>query len=606
MEPRRFCPVPRMRPMHSSLGFLRRRAPFIVSLAFLAACQDAPVAPNLRPRAASADVSAAGTFVVVNTANDGAGSLRQALSDAEAAPGADVVTFAIPETDPGCTGGTCTITLTSALFIRWGEVTVDGTGSRIVVSGNDVAEVLVISTNRAFPAAVSLKFLTLQDGRTTRTLTVSGGCIANYAGILRLDHVTVRSCFAEETGGGIYSEGQLELESSIVADNYAAYGGGIAADALTMNKSSVERNTSEGGAALTIGRNATMIADSRIVDNSTNEFEITQVAGGVAVGELAVVTMVRTLVSGNSISMSIFVQGARAGGIWNSGNLTMINSTISGNVANDGPGMFGGLYNSGTLRLSHVTVAGNVGPVTAIGSDAVAGAVRLSHSIVDGGAGPACAGAMTDDGYNIDRGTTCGFGAATSRSNTDALLGSLADNGGQSFTHKLLTGSPALNAIPVGTNGCGTAGETDQRGTGFARFVGFGCDIGAYEHQVPLPVFGGFLSPVKAGIVNQLNAGRVLPVNFKLGGDFGLTPFVTGYPMVTVTSCPASSVARYNIPSSSTTTGVKASKLNYNALTGQYTYLWVTEKNWEGSCRRLTFRFTGENVAYSLDVEFVR
>jgi len=65
-------------------------------------------------------------------------------------------------------------------------------------------------------------------------------------------------------------------------------------------------------------------------------------------------------------------------------------------------------------------------------------------------------------------------------------------------------------------------------------------------------------------------------------------------------------VARYNIPSSSTTTGVKASKLNYNALTGQYTYLWVTEKNWEGSCRRLTFRFTGENVAYSLDVEFVR
>jgi hypothetical protein len=52
-----------------------------------------------------------------------------------------------------------------------------------------------------------------------------------------------------------------------------------------------------------IGRNAT-IADSRIVDNSTNE-EITQVAGGVAVYEPAVVTMVRTLVSGNSISMSI-------------------------------------------------------------------------------------------------------------------------------------------------------------------------------------------------------------------------------------------------------------------------------------------------------------
>jgi len=186
----------------------------------------------------------------------------------------------------------------------------------------------------------------------------------------------------------------------------------------------------------------------------------------------------------------------------------------------------------------------------------------------------------------------CGKTAATG-------IATLASNGGLTQTVALASDSNAIDAASE----CPISG-TDQRGT--ARPQGKGCDIGAYEHQVPLPVFSGFLSPVKAGIVNQLNAGRVLPVNFKLGGDFGLTPFVTGYPMVTVTSCPASSVARYNIPSSSTTTGVKASKLNYNALTGQYTYLWVTEKNWEGSCRRLTFRFTGENVAYSLDVEFVR
>jgi hypothetical protein len=57
---------------------------------------------------------------------------------------------------------------------------------------------------------------------------------------------------------------------------------------------------------------------------------------------------------------------------------------------------------------------------------------------------------------------------------------------------------------------------------------------------------------------------------------------------------------------SSTTTGVKASKLNYNALTGQYTYLWVTDKSWAGTCRRLTLRFTDENIDRVLDVEFVR
>ena len=51
---------------------------------------------------------------------------------------------------------------------------------------------------------------------------------------------------------------------------------------------------------------------------------------------------------------------------------------------------------------------------------------------------------------------------------------------------------------------------------------------------------------------------------------------------------------------------MKASKLNYNALTGQYTYLWVTDKSWAGTCRRLTLRFTDENIDRVLDVEFVR
>ena len=81
---------------------------------------------------------------------------------------------------------------------------------------------------------------------------------------------------------------------------------------------------------------------------------------------------------------------------------------------------------------------------------------------------------------------------------------------------------------------------------------------------------------------------------------------MTSYPTVTVTPCPAASVALYKIALSSTTTGVKASKLNYNALTGQYTYLCVTDKSWAGSCRRLTLRFADENIDHVLDVEFVR
>jgi len=60
---------------------------------------------------------------------------------------------------------------------------------------------------------------------------------------------------------------------------------------------------------------------------------------------------------------------------------------------------------------------------------------------------------------------------------TNPLLGPLQNNGGQTQTHALLTGSPAIDA---GTNtGCPT---TDQRG--IARPQGATCDIGAFEFGV--------------------------------------------------------------------------------------------------------------------------
>jgi hypothetical protein len=61
----------------------------------------------------------------------------------------------------------------------------------------------------------------------------------------------------------------------------------------------------------------------------------------------------------------------------------------------------------------------------------------------------------------------------------------LANNGGPTKTVALLRGSPALNAIPKGENGCATATDriaTDQRGV--ARPQGPACDIGAFEKKV--------------------------------------------------------------------------------------------------------------------------
>jgi len=70
--------------------------------------------------AANGPAHAAATFTVTNTNDSGAGSLRQAILDANAAPGADTVRFAVPG------GGIKTISPTSELPTITEALTVDG------------------------------------------------------------------------------------------------------------------------------------------------------------------------------------------------------------------------------------------------------------------------------------------------------------------------------------------------------------------------------------------------------------------------------------------------------------------------------------------------
>ena len=67
-------------------------------------------------------------FTVKNTNNSGAGSLRQAILDANAAAGADNIVFNIPTSDPDCnaTAKVCTITPASFLPAITQTVTIDG------------------------------------------------------------------------------------------------------------------------------------------------------------------------------------------------------------------------------------------------------------------------------------------------------------------------------------------------------------------------------------------------------------------------------------------------------------------------------------------------
>jgi hypothetical protein len=65
--------------------------------------------------------------------------------------------------------------------------------------------------------------------------------------------------------------------------------------------------------------------------------------------------------------------------------------------------------------------------------------------------------------------------------NTDPMLGPLQDNGGPTFTHALLPGSPAIDA---GDPSFAPPPSFDQRGPGFDRVSGSRIDIGSFEVQV--------------------------------------------------------------------------------------------------------------------------
>src|SRR5207253_2073140 len=90
-------------------------------------------------------------------------------------------------------------------------------------------------------------------------------------------------------------------------------------------------------------------------------------------------------------------------------------------------------------------------------------------------------GTVTSHGYNISTDNGGGFLTGPGdQINTNPILGPLQDNGGPTFTHELLTGSPAIDA---GDPNFTPPPFYDQRGIGFDRVINGRIDIGSFEVQ---------------------------------------------------------------------------------------------------------------------------
>jgi CSLREA domain-containing protein len=190
-------------------------------------------------------------------------------------------------------------------------------------------------------------------------------------------------------------------------------------------------------------------------------------------------TVRNSTLSGNRASAT---DSSSGGGIYNtdSGTLTVNNSTLSGNSSRCAGG---GIYNAGTLTVSNSTLSDNFAVICGggggISNNSLNSTATLKNTIVaNSSIGGNCAGTITNGGYNLDSGTSCGFTTENnSLSSTDPMLGVLTGNGGPTATHALLEGSPAID------KGNSFGATTDQRGV--ARQQGAAPDIGSFELEKP-------------------------------------------------------------------------------------------------------------------------
>ncbi|MBX7105629.1 MAG: right-handed parallel beta-helix repeat-containing protein, partial [Gemmataceae bacterium] len=487
-------------------------------------------------------VEAPTAFVVTNANNSGAGSLRQAVLDANDFVGADTINF-----DPVAFVSPQTITLTGTGLGISEAVAIVGPGpTRATISGGNAVQI-INATATLDNTVVSISGLTFTQGKSA----AGGGAIAAQGQSLVLDNCVFTNNFATSGGGAILTG----LGNS--------YDGGLTAnDCVFINNSTVQR----GGAIFAPG--GSLLALNRCTLSGN------QATSGGAIYGFTNFTLDYSTVSGNQASG--IAGGGIGGGIYISLNYfsplgAIRNSTISGNKAQtDGGGLHMGV-SPGMMLVQNSTIVNNTantkgggiirnsGPTLNVVSsivsnnqgtngpdiyDPFAGSVSVTFSAIGNA-----------QGFTLNGNNNLPFG-------TNLLLGPLANNGGPTQTHRPLVGSPLIdsssNIVVFGT---------DQRGV--SRSLGKGTDIGAVETAYELVVtnsLGDGLGSLRQCVSDANNDAGINTITFdplafatpqsirSNGGEIAITESVAiygpGSSMATIDAKGANRVFRVDAPGS--------------------------------------------------------
>src|SRR6266550_3401398 len=233
----------------------------------------------------------------------------------------------------------------------------------------------------------------------------------------------------------------------------------------------------------------------------------------------------------NGRKSGIGIESVGAGILNDHATLTVSNCTISGNsAAGNGGGIYntGGFSGSAPLTVNNSTISGNSAVSGGGGIYNYFAALDLTDTILNTGASGANitnnSGTVTSDGYNLSSDAAGGDGTTAPGGflnhtgdirNTNPMLGPLQNNGGPTFTHALLSCSPAIDG---GDPSFTPPPNYDQRGAGYPRVMDGRIDIGSFEVQEVQPCYSAQVQqPINADGSSVFNVRRgVVPVKFTL------------------------------------------------------------------------------------------
>ena len=209
-----------------------------------------------------------------------------------------------------------------------------GTHKDVVLDGNGTQR--VFNFNNTKSATLIFKAVSVTNGNSSST---GGGIYSNKN--IEIEDCNISNNVTSSYAGGFYSQGTATITNSTITNNSAyRYGGGFYSSGATVTNSTIANNSSNYGGGFHSNGTAT-ITNTTITNNSSSGY-----GGGFYSSGNATVT--NSTIANNS---------SRQGGGFKSSSATVTNSTITNNSSlYDG----GGFY-SGNATVTNSTIANNSG-----------------------------------------------------------------------------------------------------------------------------------------------------------------------------------------------------------------------------------------------------